>query len=376
MQAPLDGRSKATVLVADDEDIGRSLMCAWLARDYEVVEAASGEEAIAAVAVSEPDVVLLDVRMPGMGGIEACRALKARPGAGYLPVILLTAFGEPEMRNAGLEAGADDFLTRPLDKRELLLRVRAFQRLRAQDHVIRGQVRELRELDVLKNDLISLVTHDLRNALGGVMLLLESMDIAEDTGPGKGQMTILRTATERMHETLDDMLRIKRLEDGVLVIDRAPVRLGEVVGAAIALALPAANARGVTVVEHVDPAVTVSVDARLLVRAVFNLLQNAVKFSDRGAQVDVEAVAVAGFVLFRVLDRGPGVPDDLADRLFDKFTTRADYYGRKGLGLGLYFVRLAAGAHGGRAVVGPRTGGGAVFELTVACGMDADRGGA
>src|SRR5207253_9406612 len=116
--------------------------------------------------------VVLDVMMPGMNGFDACREIKRRHREPYLPVLLLTALTDQDSRILGFEAGADDFLSKPFDRRELLLRTRAFLRLRQQDDQIRRQLEELRQLDRLKDDLAALVVHDLRNPLAGLDGLL------------------------------------------------------------------------------------------------------------------------------------------------------------------------------------------------------------
>jgi len=122
------------------------------------------------------DLVLLDVMMPQMSGMDVCRIIKRAAGEGaYVPVLLLTALGAQEDRNRGLAAGADDFLTKPVDRHELLLRVRSFIKLRLQDELIRHQLDELRALDALKDDLVSLMVHDLRNPLSGLVGFLDVM---------------------------------------------------------------------------------------------------------------------------------------------------------------------------------------------------------
>src|SRR5918911_5488493 len=130
--------SRPAALVVDDEPINRALLKGSLSALCEVVEAGSGPDAIDVLARRPVDLVLLDVMMPRMNGYDVCRRIKDETRE-YLPVILVTALGEQDDRNRGLEAGADDFLTKPVDRRELVLRVRAFLRIRRQEKQIRQQ---------------------------------------------------------------------------------------------------------------------------------------------------------------------------------------------------------------------------------------------
>ena len=354
-----------TVLVVDDDPTGRMLVSAWLSGSYRVLQAGDGAAALALLDETDPDIVLLDVVMPGMSGIDACRHIKARGDGAYRPVLLLTADGEQEKRNAGLEAGADDFLSKPIDQRELLLRLRAFGLLRQQDSLIRRQLHELQRLDRLKEDLVALVSHDLLNALSGLMVLMESIQYAGAACTPEDLNTLL-SAASRMRETLEDMLRIKQLEDGVLRPTLAPLPLTELLSGAVALVEPSARARSITITTQVNPRAVVMGDAVLLRRSIFNLLQNAVKFSRRGAEVELMARAENGLVEIEVNDRGPGVDAALQPTLFTKYAGLAGQRSRgpSGHGLGLFLVNLVATAHGGDVTVHGREGGGTTFRLT------------
>src|SRR5882672_5778728 len=115
---------RATILIVDAEPANRALMRAYLESEFAVLEAAEGARALELVRDESVDLMLLDVMMPGINGFDVCRTIKSRDAAAYLPVILLTALGRQDDRNAGLEAGADDFLTKPVDRHELILRMR------------------------------------------------------------------------------------------------------------------------------------------------------------------------------------------------------------------------------------------------------------
>src|SRR5690349_11488140 len=144
---------RPAVLVVDDEPMNRSLIRGTIGGFCEVLEAGSGSEALEQIKLRTIDLGLLDVMMPHMNRYEVGQAIKA-DARDYLPVVLVTALGEQSDKDRGLEAGADDFLTKPVDRRELLLRTRAFLRLREQDKVIRRQLEEMRRLQAAKDDLV------------------------------------------------------------------------------------------------------------------------------------------------------------------------------------------------------------------------------
>jgi signal transduction histidine kinase len=352
------------VLVVDDEDVLR-----WLARDtleprHDVLEAADGLAAVELVRTRRVDLVLLDVRMPRMGGFEACPLLKQAAGDSYLPVLFLTGLDARADRIAGLHAGADDFLRKPLDTDELLLRVGHFLTRRRQEAVIRQQVTHLEELHALKDDLVSMLAHDLRNPLAGILMMLEVM--ATRYPPDRRDLDSLMRAGLRMREMLDDLLEVRLLEEGRMTLQREPQPLLPILHEAASAVRAGVAARKLTLT--VDPTeVVADVDARLLRRALENLLSNAIKYSRSGGAVDIAVEPGDTSVDLLVIDRGAGISEAARERLFQKFgaVDARDAHARHGFGLGLYQVSLVAAAHGGGVHTEDRPGGGTVFRLTL-----------
>jgi two-component system sensor histidine kinase/response regulator len=358
---------RRTVLVVDDDPRNRSLLRAYLGHLYDVREAADAASALRAVEEGPVDLVLLDVMMPGTSGYEVCKKLKARPGPELLPVILLTALGEQEDRNTGLEAGADDFLTKPVERRELLLRVAAFIRLREQQALIVHQMEELVELAALKDDLVSLIVHDLRNPLASVFGILHLVGDELTDATVRADLDLALQSAVRLRDTLDDLLQVRLLEERRLPVERtlAPVR--DVVRDAVGSVAGAARDRGVEIKVEIGPDVQVPMDRRLVRRALENLMMNAVKYSPAGVPVDVAWRPTADGLELVVSDRGSGIPPMVRDRLFEKFggVVAHKTNQRRGYGLGLYQVRLVADAHGGTVRAGDREGGGTTFAVVL-----------
>ncbi|MDP3154561.1 MAG: response regulator [Archangium sp.] len=329
---------KPLVLVVDDDEAIRRLVRLALLQRFEVIEAEDAFQAIELVATRDVEVVLIDVMMPGMTGIEAVPKLKEK-ARGPLPVLLLTALDAQDQRNRGLEAGADDYLSKPVDRRELVLRVQNFVRLRRQEQLIRSQLSALTELYALKDDLTAL-----------------------------------------------DLLKVRMLEQGKLALERVPTVVSELaatsptasitrssaflpsrkISRSVIETLRTAAMEGRVKVQQLDSGDTaMELDAKLVKRALENLLINAFRHTNDWVEVSITGDAQA--VTLVVADRGPGVPDFLKGELFDMFgsITLQKAGARRGHGLGLYLVKLVAQAHGGSVVVKDRSGGGAEFVITL-----------
>lgn len=355
------------MLVVDDEQRNRALVQALLSRDHDVREAADGPTALAMLAQGGIDLVILDVMMPGMSGFDVCRQIKASAGTDLLPVLLVTALSDRTDRQTGLEAGADDFLSKPVDRHELTLRVRHYLRLRRQHQLLARQYEALQELAALKDDLVTLMVHDLRNPLTGICGLMQVLELDTDDPVRKADVQNAREGADKMRETLDDLLQVRLLEEHRLTLQRSNVLLAELVRSATVSVDGAAKLRGLQVDRQVPMDLKVSADAKLLRRAIENLISNAIKFSPGGQTVEVSATVQDGVVEIRVEDRGKGVPEDKRTQLFEKFGGIAVQRGsdRRGYGLGLYLVRLVAEAHGGSVAVRDREGGGTSLIFTL-----------
>ena len=353
--------ARATVLVVDDDPDLRRLMRRTLERWHDVLEADGVAEALALVSQRHVDLVLLDVMMPGTDGLAGCRAIKAA-SKDYLPVLLVTALGAQDDRNAGLEAGADDFLTKPVDRRELVLRVATFLRLRRQELVIARQLRELQELSALKDDLVSLLVHDLRNPLAAALSSLHFLARAA-TGEAGEDARLALDGAQKVNQLLDEVVLVRMLEEGSRAPAPETVSIAALVAEAVAPLRAMAAERKVTIDLNAAREVSVALDRQLVRRAVENLVTNAVRYTRQRVQVDV--LPLEDGVEVRVTDQGLGVPDDVKPVLFEKYGAVGARLAkaRRGVGVGLYLVRLVAAAHGGEVAVEDREGGGTVFRL-------------
>lgn len=362
----------ATALVVDDDLRSRELLTALLtAQGYRVTQAADGAEALAAAARQAPDVVLLDVMMPVMDGFETCRRLKQQPQTAIVPVLLVTALNDRAQRLNGIAAGALDFLSKPIDHEDVLLRIRnavATKRLHDQ---LGQELARVQELEALKANLTHFIVHDLRSPLvalqGGLQLM------AEDTPPGHDSMTYINcalSATKELIEMVSSILDVERLETRQLPLRYEPCDLLDLAGRVLEQLAPVSLAHKVQT--HADGAhVTARADRRLIERTLTNLAINAIKFSPADSLVRLDIARVAERARVSVRDAGPGIPPEFQQLIFEKFgqvESRASHQ-KYSSGLGLTFCRLAVEAHGGGIGVVNLPTGGSEFWFEIPLGQ-------
>ncbi|NOY80596.1 MAG: response regulator [Kiritimatiellaeota bacterium] len=352
------------VLVVDDDERNRILLSDVLAaRGYRVLTAENGEEALRLVNEEAPDAVLLDIMMPGIDGIEVCRRIRRNEEAAMLPIIMVTALSEREPRVRSIAAGADDFLTKPIDPAEVALRVRnAVHRKHLMD-ALRKSLEEQRHLERLRDDLVHMLVHDLRSPLVGMLAFLDLLESGELDEATRRDVGAIKTAARNLTEMISSILDVSRLEAGRMPLHREPCNPADLVEAA----LQRLGRRAASPAVKVDVAAQaggVECDRQLVERVIINLLANAVKYTPKDKSVLVRVRPAADGLRFEVEDAGPGVPPEMRERIFDKFgqvETRREGRARYSTGLGLTFCKLAVEAHDGKIGVDSAVGRGSTF---------------
>jgi two-component system sensor histidine kinase/response regulator len=345
------------VLVVDDFPDTLVLYEALLGEDgHRVRTARTGARALAMVEEHEPEVVLLDVSMPGMDGYEVLRRLRARGGGGPAVLMLTAARRDPNAIEHGLRGGADAYMTKPIEGRELLARVRGA----LEAHRLR------RAIETQRRDHIAMLVHDLRHPLASLGLVAEVLT-AEDLTPEErsGMVVTIRGLCADMTRLVDGVLAASRLEAGVFQVDKRPTTAREVLAPTVAALSAVAAGRGVTLTFEGELDAALSADAVKLRQAIDNLVANALKLTPRGGRVVVRVKTTKGHVVFEVSDTGPGVPEDERASIFDRYRQGTSGRTAGGAGLGLAIAKGIAEAHGGTITVGDGALGGASFRLSV-----------
>jgi len=352
--------AKALILVADDNAQNRAVAQATLEdEDYQVILAEDGEQAVAMFAQRAPDCVLLDVKMPKVDGVEACRRIREVPGGPDVPVVFLTALRDVDTFDRVQLAGGDDFMTKPYRPTDLVLRVAAALRLRrmaSERNDLYAQVKrqrdDLQRVQLQKEQLAAFLVHDLKNPVSSIQLQAElvrrDQTATERTHRAAGRIVDETRALMRM---ITNLLDISKADEGRLVPAQSQVDLGELGAEVIEALRDRAVSAGVELVVDIPLEVKhMRADPDLLRRVLENLLDNAIRHTPENAAVRLEVVRSASETRIRVSDAGTGIPVDQRSRVFERFVQLADEPGsaRPNRGLGLAFCKLAVEAHGGR----------------------------
>src|SRR5690606_6284890 len=350
------------ILIVDDSAANRALAQAILEDEgYDVLLAASGEQALNHLNATRVDCVLLDVRMPHMDGFEVCKRIRARQLDNDVPIVFLTAQRDVETFDAARDAGGDDFLTKPLQPTALLVRVqgalklrRMSEALREQYDVVRQQRDDLMRMHLLKERLSALLVHDLKNPVRSMDLraqqALRDPDLPEKT---RKSLLYIRDETRTLLRLILNLLDISRSDEGVLQLRRSHLDVG-VVAEQVVRELELKASMSAVRLDQAIPSISFHGDQDLLRRLLANLVENAIRHAPEGSVVRISAQDTGSQLRLEVSDRGAGVPVALRQRIFDPFVqleAESEPGTRTGRGLGLTFCRIAAEAHGGSIVV-------------------------
>ncbi len=358
------------ILIVDDDRLNvRILMSILKPEGYEMLAAHSGEEALATYDQFKPDLVLLDVVMPGISGFEACRALKARHGDMLAPVIFITAKSESDDVIEGLAAGGVDYLPKPFKGREALARLRTHLHNRLLSEQQRLLVAQLSSANAAKNRLLGMVAHDLRGPLASIRGLTDfladgSMGVL---APDQVDMVkMIQDTSQSLLTMVNEYLDLSVIESGELKIQPEDRPIADLLARSVYLNNINAAKKG-SRIELADAADAVlRIDADKVKQVVDNLLSNAIKFSPPNSTIQVRMERAPAHYSVLVRDQGPGIPEGERHKLFKDFgqTSVRPTAGEKSTGLGLAICKRIMESHGGSIAAENVPAGGSVFRIT------------
>ena len=362
------------ILLVDDEPRNLRILEGILAPlRFDLRGAGSGQEALDQVEADPPDLVLLDVMMPGLTGFDVCRRLKEQPETLFIPVILVTGLIEQESKIAGLEAGADDFINKPVNPHELRARVQSLLRLKQLHDELQQKNLDLEQANQQiqqashhKSDFLARMSHDLRTPMNAILgytrILLRR---AEDTLDSRQYRNLENIQSSASHLLLliNDIMDLSRIEAGRIDMHPREVDLRAMISEGTAI-MGSLLKPGVELVQELEEVAPLYTDIDWVRRVLMNLLSNAVKFTREGS-ITVSLKAIDGGVELSVADTGLGIPPDDLPRIFEEFR-QADRQGegeKEGSGLGLAIAKKAVELLGGTISAESELGKGTVFSL-------------
>lgn len=350
--------AKALVLVVDDQLPNIQAVGALLVQaGYDVMPALSGEQALQRCEQRTPDIVLLDMRMPGMDGFEVCLKLHELPRTCDVPVIFLTAAHERDPLVRAFECGAVDYITKPFVAEELLARVKTHLELKSSRD-------RLAQLAQERAELTQVVAHDLKNPLAGILMGTETLAKASLDEVQVSALNAIRDSANRCLAFIDEYLGRWAQSDQLRQLPLSPLQLKPILQDALAALRPVAEAQGVGLHLSMQDDPEVIANARSVRHIIDNLVSNAIKYGARDSVIELEAaVGRSGLLRINVADRGPGVPADQQCNLFKRYVRLPGAEAAHSSGLGLAISKDEAERMGGHIWYEDREGGGALFVL-------------
>ena len=352
------GKHNEEILIVDDTPASLKLLSELLLSEgYQVRPANSGELALVSIQSKLPQMILLDIRMPGIDGYEVCRRLKADNATKDIPVIFISALDAVKDRIKGFECGGIDFITKPFQREEVLARVRNHLELFSTrcdleertleladtNKSLADANRQLQQLDRLKSMFVASVSHELRTPLNSIIGFSDVMAQGMTGELNEKQLDYTKRinhAGQHLLALISDIIDIFKIESGRVETFPSEFELGDVIKEAVQSVQPMLNEKGLDLHLNLPADVSLSTDRRRLTQCLLNYLSNAIKFTEKGS-VTISAIASTDKVEITVTDTGIGIAAEDMGRLFEAFERLDSHLQIKagGTGLGLYLTR-------------------------------------
>lgn len=364
-------RSDYKILIVDDVTSNVLLLKILLTnKKFQICTASNGHQCVEVARSEHPDLILLDVMMPELNGFDTAVILKKDPLTADIPIIFLTALNSPSDLVHGFQVGAHDFLTKPFNKEELIMRVMHQISLVAAKRYIIEQNEKLKRIISNRDKMYSVIAHDLRSPMASIRMVLNlCVNVVTPDMVGEEIFGLLDKAnreSEETHDLLDNLLKWTKSQTGRLEVAYQNLELDDIVPGVVDIFTMIAEMKKIKLQyipseEHLK----VRADNDMMKTVVRNFISNAIKFTPEGKGIEVYYKKSGEFAKISVRDHGVGIAPERIDTLFHKGETTYGTGGEEGSGLGLQLCADFARKNGGDVMVESTLGEGSTFSFLV-----------
>ena len=364
-------RSDYKILVVDDVMSNVLLLKVLLTNEkFQVITANGGNKCVEMAKSEHPDLILLDVMMPDISGFDTAVILKKDPDTADIPIIFLTALNAPSDLVHGFQVGANDFLSKPFSKEELIMRVMHQISLLAAKRIIVQQNDELKRTIGNRDKMYSVIAHDLRSPMASIRMVLNLVvNCLSREVVGDEIFDLIDKAnreSEETHDLLDNLLKWTKSQTGRLNVVFQDFDLAEVVPGVVDIFVMIAETKHIELKLDMGASpIMVRADKDMLKTVIRNFISNAIKFSNEGSSIDIFVTVQDKFAKINVRDHGVGISEDRLHNLFRAGKTTYGTNNEEGSGLGLQLCQDFAEKNGGSVCVESVQGEGSTFSVLV-----------
>ena len=361
------------ILIVDDIPKNLQLLGKTLRDEgYQIAAVSKPEQVLESSRKFQPDLILLDVMMPGKSGFEICKELKEDRSLKHIPVIFLTAKVEEDSVIKGLKIGGSDYVTKPFNTQELLARVDTHISLKLSKDLLKEKNEQLEELNLMKDRIYSVIGHDLRGPLNGIigvvnMVLGDLEDNKIDTEKMKKFLGLVQQSSSNLWNLLSDLLSWARVQSKEMKVNETNFLLLDAIKRDVSMLEQTAGKKEVTINLNVEDDLEIKADKTFVKTIVRNFLSNALKFSNQNGIINIDiSIDEQERLYISVTDNGIGMSGETQERLF-KMTHPGDEseMNKHGAGFGLLLCNELAKLHGGELTAESKEGEGSVFTLMI-----------
>jgi len=342
------------ILIVDDEPIILFYIQDLLGTvgNYIIESVDSGEKALDILSAFKPDLILLDIQLPGMDGYEVCRKIRSDDQYRFTKIIMVSGHARVNERLRGYEAGADDYIAKPFDNEELLAKVRVF-----------AQLKNKEEVDQVKGDLLTLITHETRTPVSGIIgcaeLLANDPSLSEE---GRELAVLIAKSGQQLFQFMKNAVLLCKLKAGI-ELHYNPEPVTGMLANVINNLVEDHQDDEIRVITDFDDAIILQADWPLLINVFRMVIENAYKFSPRNGTITVTSRSENGMLIVSVTDEGEGVEPSMREQIFDEFAIKDVAHHQKGQGISLAICRYILHYHNGTIHVEGEPGSGATFVV-------------